>query len=138
MSSPATFHLIDDDEVYLFITSKILESINANIHINTFQDGELALNYFKGIDGTPDEFPDVILLDLNMPFLDGWGFLRELKSIHPGIEKKIKIYIVTSSDRNDDLSIADEFTELSGYYIKPIKKSELENLFKEIVNTSLN
>lgn len=137
MTRATTFHLIDDDEVYLFITSKILEAISPNVKIQTFQDGELALNYFKGIEGNPSDFPDIILLDLNMPFLDGWGFLKELKTLYPGIEKRIKIYVVTSSDRDDDLSLASEFNELSGYYVKPIKKNELETLFREIVGSNL-
>ncbi|MAX81981.1 MAG: response regulator [Crocinitomicaceae bacterium] len=129
-----TFYLVDDDDVYLFITKKILKMISPDITIREFTDGEEALDFFKENAFDDNIIPDVILLDLNMPYLDGWGFLNEMNKLHPDLARKTKIYIVTSSDNEEDLSSAENFKELAGYFVKPIERERLQELCESILS----
>lgn len=126
-----TFFLIDDDQVFQFITSKTLKKINPNVIIEKFLDGEEGINRIKNSLQSQKDLPDVVLLDINMPFLNGWEFLKEFQGIEHRIEKEVHIYMLTSSDDPDDLKRAKEFSELSGYMIKPVTEQELEVLIRD-------
>lgn len=126
-----TFFLIDDDQVFQFITSKTLKKINPSVNIEKFLDGEEGMNRIKGCLQNQKELPDVVLLDINMPFLNGWEFLKEFQTIEHQLEKEVHIYMLTSSDDPDDLKRAKEFSELSGYLIKPVTEQELEVLIRD-------
>ena len=84
--------IIDDDPIFVFGTKKILELANFCNSFMVFQNGEEALNNLKPIveSGGPS-IPDIILLDLNMPIMDGWQFLEEFTKIPS--EQQILIYI---------------------------------------------
>ncbi|WP_035715966.1 response regulator [Christiangramia echinicola] len=125
-----TFFLIDDDQVFHFITSKTLKKINPDIIVEKFLDGEEGINRIKNSLHKQSELPDIVLLDINMPYLNGWGFLKEFQTIGDQIEKEVQIYMLTSSDDPEDLEKAKKFSELSGYIVKPVSKEELEVLIR--------
>lgn len=125
------FFLIDDDHIFQFITSKTLNKINPQVIIEKFEDGEQGIESIKERINNTDKLPDVVLLDINMPYMNGWEFLKEFKKIESQIEKDIQIYMLTSSDDPEDLERAKEYNELSGYIIKPVTKKELEVLVCE-------
>ncbi|MEQ8534886.1 MAG: response regulator, partial [Imperialibacter sp.] len=75
-----------------------------------------------------DELPDVILLDINMPVMDGWQFLDEFVKIKPLIKKKITIYMVSSSIDEADLERAKTYEEVSDFIVKPVKAEDLEKM----------
>ena len=75
--------LVDDDEIYLFVTKKLLNSLSDDLIVNSFTDGEQALEYVHLCLSENVNLPEIILLDINMPYLDGWGFLSEFKKIKP-------------------------------------------------------
>ncbi|MEL7005719.1 MAG: response regulator, partial [Bacteroidota bacterium] len=81
--------LVDDDDTYLFLTSKILEHIFSECEITTCLNGQEAIDFLeKGS-------PDVIFLDINMPVMNGWEFLAELEKKNMDLE--YPVFIVTSS-----------------------------------------
>ena len=84
--------IIDDDPIFVFGVKKIMEIIGFSKSLMVFRNGEEALNNLKAIISANEKLPDVILLDLNMPILDGWQFLDEFVKVP--CEKKIIIYIV--------------------------------------------
>lgn len=116
--------VIDDDTMYTKILSRQLSAINFCEHLLIFHHGLEALNHFKSIIASPNLQPDVILLDLNMPVMDGWQFLDEFIEVKP--VKKIKIYIVSSSIDFADHAKAATYKEVSGFYIKPITRKNLD------------
>ncbi len=124
--------IIEDDPIHLFITKKNIELSNLVENIITFKNGKEA--YFelekKKLDGK--QLPQIIFLDLNMPVWDGWQFLNEF--IKLDTKNKINIYILSSSNNEDDIERAKKYNQVNKYYIKPIKSDEV----KEILMTEID
>jgi ribosomal protein L13 len=76
--------------------------------------------------------PQLLFLDINMPYMNGWDFLAELKVIVPELPKSTLIYILTSSDFNEDVEKSKTFSELSGYFVKPLAPEYFEKVFSEL------
>lgn len=127
-----TVYLVDDDEIYQYTTRKYLEVRHLADKILSFTDGEAALDFLQDHLDSPEELPDLILLDLSMPVMDGWEFLEEFVQIKPRIGKVIEIYIVSSSVNVRDLERARHFSEVSDYIVKPIDDPKLQQIFAGI------
>lgn len=128
----ASILLVDDDEIYLYLTERLIDGISENLTVKSYTDGEKALDYVTNCVNEKTELPGVILLDVNMPFLDGWGFLREFKELKNKINDKVHIYLVTSSERERDKVRAQEFEELTGYVVKPVSEDKLVEILNEV------
>ncbi len=124
-----TICLIDDDIIHQFIIKKLVDNIQLNKKdLLIFSNGEEGINYLKSNNECVQKLPDLILLDLNMPIMDGFQFLQEYKEVHPTIKKDMTIYILSSSDNPKDKERTKKFKEVSGYLTKPITELELEEL----------
>ncbi|KAB2915589.1 MAG: response regulator [Bacteroidetes bacterium] len=121
--------IVDDDQIYVFGLKKLIAINNLCKNILVFENGEKAMNYITPIMKNSEQLPDVILLDLNMPVMDGWEFLDEFVKIKPQLSKKIQIYMVSSSINPADIERAKQYEELSDYLIKPISIEELHRVF---------
>ena len=94
--------IIDDEEVSLFLTQRMLLHHFAGADIHPFLSAEEALNSLKETVAPPR----VILLDLNMPVMSGWDFLEEVGSLGEKFRKDCRIYVLTSSlDASDEEAI---------------------------------
>jgi CheY-like chemotaxis protein len=78
---------------------------------------------------TEDKLPEIIFLDLNMPVMDGWEFLGEFVKIKNNFDKKISLYVVSSSIDPRDLERAKSFNLVTDYLIKPIELKKFEKIF---------
>lgn len=121
--------LIEDDDVIVYLTQKLIRESNEVELLNVLKNGRKALDYFIENISNLALLPDLIFLDLSMPILDGWQFLEEFEKIRTSIEKPIQLYITTSSISPKDLSKAEEYPFISDFIIKPIS---LEN-FNRII-----
>ncbi len=121
--------LIEDDEVIVYLTKKIIKE-NPHVELgHVFSNGEKAIDFFKEYQNNFDELPDVIFLDISMPVIDGWQFLGEYNKIRDFLPKNISIYITTSSISQSDIIRAKNCNIVNDFIIKPIS---LEN-FNEII-----
>lgn len=125
-----TVCIIDDDIIHQFIMKKLVSSFKGDKEkkILTFSNGLEGINYIKSTINNKDLLPDIILLDLNMPVMDGWQFMSEYERIFPELAKEIEIYILSSSDNPKDIEKVKEYQKVLGYLIKPISEEELEKL----------
>lgn len=131
MTTLKTLTIVDDDDIYVFLTTKIIEQTNLVDLIKVFGNGLDAINFLKENKNNVDALPDIILLDLSMPIMNGWQFLEEYNKLNPTIGKKITIYICSSSISPDDITRAKTISEVSDYIIKPITKDKLIDLIKK-------
>ena len=73
--------IIDDDPIFVFGIKKMMELSEFCNGFIVYKNGHEALNNLKAIVSSGGKIPDVILLDLNMPILDGWQFLEEFTKV---------------------------------------------------------
>jgi len=123
--------IIDDDKIYVNLVKKIIEIKKLSENLLIFKNGMEALDHFKLIleNATEERLPDIIFLDINMPVMDGWEFLNEFIKIKNNFEKKITLYVVSSSIDPRDLERAKSFNLVTDYLIKPIELKRFEKIF---------
>lgn len=132
MKDSAMIYIIDDDEIFQFITKKSFERLERKDELHFFLNGEDALQSIKEFisDGKP--LPDLIFLDINMPIMDGWDFLAELEALIDGSEKKPNIYMVSSSIDDKDLVKSKTYSMIKDYIVKPIKDVNIKEILNEL------
>jgi CheY-like chemotaxis protein len=124
--------LVDDDEIFVFLTKKTIEFTNLVEQIRVFKNGQEAINFLNENANNLDTIPEIILLDLSMPVMDGWQFLEEYIALKPHIGKKITIYIVSSSISPEDIIRAQNISEVTDFIIKPISKKQMVDMLTKI------
>lgn len=120
--------LVDDDQIYQFTTKKTLELLNYDVKISSFTNGEQVLNFILQNVKDPDQLPDIILLDINMPVMDGWQFLQEFTLLKNALSKHIKIYMVSSSSNQADIKRSKENYGVEDFFVKPINRSHFNEI----------
>lgn len=122
--------VIDDDPIYVFGLRKMIELKRLCRQVSVFVNGREALDYFRTVPPQSANLPDLILLDINMPVLDGWQFLAQFALLKPALNKDIPLYLVSSSIFEEDLRRARASTLVTDYLIKPIPFVRLQELLQ--------
>jgi len=117
--------LLEDDQVDAMTVKRALKDINVTNSLDIVHDGEEALTFLKNPE---NEKPGIILLDLNMPKMNGIEFLKIAKK--DDSLKKIPVVVLTTSKEDQDK--VDSFNlGVAGYMIKPVDYRK----FVEVVKT---
>ena len=130
--------IIDDDPIFAFIEKKLIEETNLVNQIKIFNNGLDALNFIKANAHKQELLPDIMLLDLDMPVMDGWKFLDEYISVKHSLDKKITIYVVASFISLLDMERIDRINEVSDFIIKPMTKLKFEKIVKALNDKAKN
>jgi CheY-like chemotaxis protein len=120
--------LVDDDQVSCFINDRILKTFGVTANIYTASNGKEALNFIQENTNNQHTFPDLILLDLHMPVMNGFEFMEDFSKI----ERKgaaPKVIILTSSANPVDRKKVEQYPIL-GYMNKPLLVEELNKFFE--------
>lgn len=124
--------IIDDDLIYRLAITKYLKQKEWVQGITEYANGEEAI---KAIQERIDK-PDIILLDLNMPVMDGWEFIEAFKNLPKHVNKPMNIYILTSSLMKKDFEKYQDANIALDYLTKPMNYSDLivllDSLFEDI------
>ncbi|WP_017729700.1 response regulator [Nafulsella turpanensis] len=122
--------IIDDEQVSLFLIQQRLihDGVATEKNVLSFQSAKEALTSLVQHD---KDFPDIILLDLNMPEMDGWKFLKELAAYEPKITGQCRIFILTTSLDVLDEDRAKGHSMVAGFFHKPLSSEDI----KKIVST---
>ncbi|NRD19071.1 response regulator [Winogradskyella eckloniae] len=125
--------IIDDDKIYVNLVKKIIETKKLCDHLLIFKDGKEGIDYFETLlqNFEEEQIPEVILLDLNMPIMDGWEFLERFTKIKNKFNNPITLYVVSSSINAIDIDKAKSLSTVQNYLIKPVKIDELEAVFNK-------
>ena len=118
MPRPRNILLVEDDRVDSMTIRRALEEVEINNHLDTVSNGEEALAYLLSAE---NELPALILLDLNMPMMNGMEFMQTVKK-HASL-KKIPVVVLTTSRAEQDISASFELGA-AGYMVKPLDYRE--------------
>lgn len=124
--------VIDDDEIYVYMTKRIIEKTQIFKKVLVFNNGLEGLNFIKEHFNDYNYLPELILLDLSMPIMNGWQFLDEFVKLYPNNESQIKIYLSTSSISPDDVDRAKKISAVSNYLVKPISKRHFIEMIENL------
>jgi CheY-like chemotaxis protein len=128
----AIIALVDDDSIFQFTATRLLESSKLAQNILHFENGAEALTFLREKALQKELLPDYLFLDINMPFVDGWMFLEDFTTLKSSLAKDISIYMVTSSIDQRDLNRAKSFSEVTDFIIKPISLERFQELLKSV------
>ena len=123
MASPKKILLVDDDETIHFITQRILIKLGKEVDVLTAKHGQEALHIVKEV-CQQEQCPVLILLDINMPVMDGFEFLAELQQSAYSSCTAFKIVILTSSAHQLDVGRAKQYP-IKDYIQKPLTLEKL-------------
>ncbi len=116
-------HIIDDDDISMYLTSMVLEEAGFGCEIHTYHSAEEALQTLPLKGATP--LPEVILLDLNMPAKSGWDFLDALRPHEQQLMGKLDVFILTSSIASSDKERSLSYPLVRGFIHKPLDEKSL-------------
>ncbi len=120
--------LIDDDPVTNMINKKIIVK-NSNLMVDEYTNAREVVNLFdQWLNADPDQSPDIILLDINMPEMDGWEFLSLFEKHPVSRQKSYRIFMLTSSVDLDDVEKSKNFRSVREFISKPLTPSKLKLL----------
>jgi CheY-like chemotaxis protein len=129
--------LIEDDQLDVINMKRNLDKMKIVYSLHVCSNGEEALAYLTGLEKEGVKLPDFVLIDINMPKMNGLELLSVIR--HSEKLKHLKCFIITTSEENVDKQAAKNLG-VSGYIIKPFKlnnPSSMDsiNLMIDMVNT---
>lgn len=134
-NNPKTVLLIDDNFVDLKINSKIIELSNLFDEIITCQSGEEGLEYLSKVLNNNGKLPELILLDIQMPDMDGFEFLELYRKLPKKLADNCLIAMLSSTLDFGDIKKAEANLHVVKLLKKPLFPTELEDLLKKHFST---
>ncbi|WP_154857601.1 response regulator [Cyclobacterium xiamenense] len=110
--------LVEDNEGDIVLTLDAFDECKIKTRISVAKNGKEALDFLFGEEEQPDNRPDLILLDINIPVYSGHEVLKRIKE-HPSL-KKIPVIMLTTSSNQKDIDLAYE-NHANSYITKPIE-----------------
>lgn len=115
-----TVLIIDDDPIVRRIIQKIVSSVDPSVRHVMCDHGEAGLQSMRHALNSTDSL--IILLDIHMPVLDGWGFLDR---IDPRDSHRLRLYLLTSSSDANDMEKAEKYPVVQRMLVKPLSKNDV-------------
>ena len=130
MQNPFHLCIIDDDDIYRFTIIQSAKFSKIEHKTSVFPNGEEAITCITDNLNNPENLPHLILLDIDMPIMDGFQFLKDYQAIESKLSRPISIYMVSSSVDPEDIEKAKSYTSVVDYLSKPLKSDKLKEIME--------
>ena len=115
--------LVDDNEIDNFTNKRLLETYNFAAHIIVTGGGKSGIDFLSSC--KDEELPNIILLDIMMPIMDGFQFLDEFAKQRDAVKKTCKIVMLSTSESFKDLNRANKSPYVYKFLNKPLSEQML-------------
>jgi CheY-like chemotaxis protein len=117
--------LVDDDDISNYLTEVLIQKLNFSGDIEVYKNGEEALNYIRNCMFNHDtvKCPELVILDINMPVMDGFEFLEEFEKLQKNNNIDIPVVMLTTSNYNNDIQKAKKY-KVAGFVNKPLTEEK--------------
>ncbi|HEY4327469.1 MAG TPA: response regulator [Mucilaginibacter sp.] len=140
MSINFSFIIIDDGELDCYVTQKFLERIDKNLLVRTFQSAHQALDVIRDGYWDSGSLHTVILLDLQMPLMNGFRFVEEFEKLDAEVQKNYSIIILSilnSATNPADIARILSYDKVNSIIEKPLTREKLFLLLQK-AESSIN
>lgn len=121
-----TVLIVDDDPIVRLILQKMIHNFNSSVICHQCDNGYEGLAVLETLQNATDAI--VVLLDINMPVLNGWEFLDSLQKINLDSFNTFQLYIVSSSTDESDKVKAQSYPVIKNFYHKPLSQQDIEEI----------
>lgn len=122
--------LVDDNEVDNLVNFTLIKNLNITEKVIVLSNGLKAIEYLEN-NGVSVAIPSLILLDLNMPVMDGFEFLRKISALDNSYRERVKIVVLTSSLNEEDFQQAKDLG-CDGYLVKPLTDEKILTEYEKV------
>ena len=123
--------LIEDDPATNFLHARAIRSEDCAENIITAEHGEAALKLLIGLIARNEPAPELLLLDINMPVMNGWEFLTAYAQLPEDFRAGTRIIMLTTSMNPDDEARAGSTPGINGFKLKPLDKAMLHEILEK-------
>jgi len=116
-------YVIENDRITATVTELVLRKNLRRGEVQTYGNGQLAFDQLREALRSGGTVPDLILLDLDMPVIDGWEFLDALRGLP--LAKQVCVFVLTSSIHPDDAVKAKYYEQVKGFLSKPLSSDSV-------------
>lgn len=131
MKNAINILIIDDSMMDRLVVKTQFMYTCDKVNIQEAGDGEEALGF---LENCQYDFPDLILVDINMPVLNGFEFLQKYEEVFWKQHPPTLLYIITSSSAEEDIEKSKGFASLRDFLTKPLKSEKAKSLCKTILH----
>lgn len=124
--------LVDDDFINNYLNELLLQEMDITEDIMIASNGEEALNYVEQTCKSIHDCPELILLDINMPIMNGLEFLEAFATRQKDIYNHTSVVMLTSSSDDKDIEQATKFN-IKGYLSKPLTEEKLNLIIDKFI-----
>ncbi len=126
------FIIIDDSPFDCLIAEKVVENAQCYQSIKTFQDAEKALAYIAAGGNQDNSGRCIILLDIQMPVMNGFAFLDAFETLPDEITSKYVVFFATSSINSNDITRSNNYRSVRHFLNKPLTKVNFKELVEQL------
>ena len=123
--------LIEDDDTINFYNQFLIENLNLAEEIVVAKNGKEGIDYLEKAGKGHATSPDLILLDINMPVMNGFEFIEEYEQLPEDWKSKILVVMLTTSLHEDDMNRAKQHPVIAEYFFKPLLEQRLGELVEK-------
>lgn len=118
--------IIDDDPIYRLLVIRSISKLDSSLVIHQCENGEIGLTKLEAMKNADHKI--IVFLDINMPILDGWGFLKEIEQCNFYNLPQLLIYMVSSSTDQSDLLKTKSYGFVKGFFHKPLRSDDVRKV----------